>query len=285
MARSRPWRSSPTSLPSRSTTTRSAHAVTSFEAVRDEDDADAVAFRSAMTSQQPVGLGERQARRRLVHDDQARCRATAPWRSRAAGAARATARRPACRARSRRRARRRAAGRASRSRVRSTSRSGPPRSGSRPMKTLAAASRLSKRLSSWCTKAMPAAIASATVIASRSVPSTRIAAGARRDHAAEDLHQRRLAGAVLADEADHLARRHGKARRRRGRHAGIGLGDRRRSSRNGSAIALTRTAPRSGGAAFAAKGVGISRQQAIFAFRSASRTHRRWPCRSPWSAR
>ena len=30
-------------------------------------------------------------------------------------------------------------------------------------------------------------------------------AGARRDDAAQDLHQRRLAGAVLADEADHLA--------------------------------------------------------------------------------
>ncbi len=42
------------------------------------------------------------------------------------------------------------------------------------MKTFAAASRLSKRLSSWCTKAMPAAMAPAMVIASRSVPSMRM---------------------------------------------------------------------------------------------------------------
>ena len=60
------------------------------------------------------------------------------------------------------------------SRARSTSRSGPPVSGSRPMKTLAAASRLSNRLSSWCTKAMPAAIAPGTVIAASARPSMRI---------------------------------------------------------------------------------------------------------------
>ena len=43
-----------------------------------------------------------------------------------------------------------------RSAARSMRRRGPARVGSRPMKTLAAASRLSKRFSSWCTKAMPA---------------------------------------------------------------------------------------------------------------------------------
>ena len=58
-------------------------------------------------------------------------------------------------------------------RRRSMSRSGPFR-GSRPMNTLPAASRLSSRLSSWCTKAMPAPIASATVMASRSTPSMRM---------------------------------------------------------------------------------------------------------------
>ena len=40
--------------------------------------------------------------------------------------------------------------------LRSIRRSRPKRHGSRPMKTLAAASRLSKRFSSWWTKAMPA---------------------------------------------------------------------------------------------------------------------------------
>ena len=58
-------------------------------------------------------------------------------------------------------------------RLRSTSRNGPF-TGSRPMKTFAAASRLSKRFSSWWTKAIPAAIASAQVIAGRSAPSMRI---------------------------------------------------------------------------------------------------------------
>ena len=83
-----------------------------------------------------------------------------------------------------------------------SARNGPPQSGSRPMNTLAATSRLSNRLSSWWTKAMPAAIASATVSdgALDAVDADR--ARARRDDAAQDLHQRRLAGAVLADQPE-----------------------------------------------------------------------------------
>ena len=56
----------------------------------------------------------------------------------------------------------------------STSFRKPPASGSRPMNTLAATSRFSNRLSSWWTKAMPAASASCTVSAWRSTPSVRI---------------------------------------------------------------------------------------------------------------
>ena len=85
------------------------------------------------------------------------------------------------------------------------------------MKMLAATSRLSKRLSSWWTKAMPAPIAS--VDGQRRVLDAVDAdrAGARRDDAAEDLHQRRLAGAVLADRPMHLARRDRQADVRRAR--------------------------------------------------------------------
>ena len=58
--------------------------------------------------------------------------------------------------------------------ARSISFNGPPKTGSRPIITLAATSRLSKRLSSWCTKAMPAAMAPATVSEPCSAPSMRI---------------------------------------------------------------------------------------------------------------
>ena len=52
-------------------------------------------------------------------------------------------------------------------------------------------------------------------------------AGARRDNAAEDLHQRRFAGAVLSDEADHFALADGKADVVHGLDAGIHLRDSR----------------------------------------------------------
>ena len=110
--------------------------------------------------EQPFGLGERQARGRLVHDDDARVererlgdlhhlllgdrqvldhvaraeidaealeQRRSPWRASAL-----------CRPDSSR----------------------PPQLGSRPMNTLAATSRFSNRLSSWWTKAMPACLRS-----------------------------------------------------------------------------------------------------------------------------
>ena len=166
------------------------------------------ALSSAMTSSSRSVSASGQARGRLVDDDQARIerqrlgdldqlllgerqlgdRRVGRESRRRGGRAAAAPRRAAC--------------------VRSISCSEPPCSGSRPMKTLAATSRLSNRLSSWWTKAMPAADRLADgERASRSTPSISMRAARRRDHAAEDLHQRRLAGAVLADQADHLARR------------------------------------------------------------------------------
>ena len=109
----------------------------------------------------------------------------------------------------------------------SISRNGPPFSGSRPMKMLAATVRLSNRFSSWCTKAMPPRIEPPTVSRGISDAVELDRAGARRDHAAEDLHQRRFAGAVLADEADHFARADGKADVVQRLDAGIHLRDSR----------------------------------------------------------
>ncbi len=50
-------------------------------------------------------------------------------------------------------------------------------------------------------------------------------AGRRRHDATEDLHHGRLAGAVLPDEAEHLARRERQADAVERRHARVGLGD------------------------------------------------------------
>ena len=62
--------------------------------------------------------------------------------------------------------------------------------------------------SSWCTTAMPARRASRVDAERlrRAIDDDLALVAARRVHAAEDLDQRRLAGAVLADEAEHLAR-------------------------------------------------------------------------------
>ena len=88
------WPSRPTSRPSRSTTTRSAQAVTSSSRCEMKMTLTPEALQVGDDLEQPVGLGQRQARGRLVHDHERGCRATAPWRSRPAGAAPATGRRP-----------------------------------------------------------------------------------------------------------------------------------------------------------------------------------------------
>src|SRR5262249_56193370 len=50
-------------------------------------------------------------------------------------------------------------------------------------------------------------------------------AAVRLDHAAEHAHQRRLASAVLADQGNHLAARHGETDVVERDHAGIDLAD------------------------------------------------------------
>ena len=72
---------------------------------------------------------------------------------------------------------------------------------------------------------MPASIASATVRDCRSTPSIRISPPLGVHHAAEDAHQRRLAGAVLAHQRDDFARCHREIDVVERDHAGIGLAD------------------------------------------------------------
>ena len=161
---------------------------------------------------QPGRLGQRQARRRLVHDEQRAHSATAPSRSRRAAAARSTARPPACPARRRARAGRGTAAPSSRIAARSISRSGPQRVGSRPSRTLPATSRLSSRFSSWWMKAMPSAVARVDVAhRRRGAPSIEHLTRVGLLDAADDLHQRGLAGAVLAEQRDDFSGVHVEA--------------------------------------------------------------------------
>ena len=71
-ARSRSRASSPTTAPSRSTTTRSAQCSTSFRRCEMKMIATPSALSSAITCSSRVGLGGGEARGRLVHDDDAR---------------------------------------------------------------------------------------------------------------------------------------------------------------------------------------------------------------------
>ena len=114
------------------------------------------ARRSLTTCDQPLGLGQGQGRRRLVHDQDlgVERQGLGDLDHLLLGE-----REPV-----QRRVRREGAGRAgpgngwasARIRARSTRRSGPPVSGSRPRKTLPATSRLSRTFSSWWMKLTPA---------------------------------------------------------------------------------------------------------------------------------
>ena len=208
--------SSPATLPSRSTTTRSAQRSTSPSRCEMKIDADAVGLQAGDHAQQALGLGDRQARGRLVHDHQARRPATAPWRSRPAAAARATG----C------------------STIASGPKSQPSRSSKRlhaPLQRLrvdqlqkAAGQRLAAdehvRRDVQVLEQVEFLVDEGDAGGHRVVHRQRAAldavgaddAGVGRDDAAEHLHQRRLAGAVLADQADHLA---GRTRQAHGRRA------------------------------------------------------------------
>ena len=124
-----------------------------------------------MTLQQAVRLGQGEAGRRLVHDDDARVERQRLGDLDHLALGDREVLDEVRRARSRRRGASAAARRACAGRPSSIMLRNPPRRGSRPMKTLAATSRLSNRFSSWWTKAMPAFVASLTVSAVCSTPS------------------------------------------------------------------------------------------------------------------
>ena len=77
--------------------------------------------------------------------------------------------------------------------------------GMSPMKMFSAIVRLEKRLSSWWMKAMPRRSASRASRRRIGRAVERHGAGVGRDDAADDVHQRRFAGAVLADEPEDAA--------------------------------------------------------------------------------
>ncbi len=134
--------------PSRSTTRAVGALHHLVEAMGDEDDADAVGLETGDDSHQAVGLGQRQARGRLVHDDETRIERQClhdldqlALRQRQIGkrCIRREIGAKALEQRTRLRIERLAVDQPER----------PAMRGSRPMKTLPATSRLSKRLSSW----------------------------------------------------------------------------------------------------------------------------------------
>ena len=161
--------SAPTTDPSRSTTTRSAHCSISFSRWVMKITATPLALRSATTFSsrlvsEMVRLDVCSSMMMSVASSDSAFTISIIWHCASERSATDVAGR-----KSQPRRRRRGSTLVC-SAFRSISLSGPPRRGSRPMNTLAATSRLSKRLSSWCTKAMPRPSESCTVRLSRSVP-------------------------------------------------------------------------------------------------------------------
>ena len=206
-----------TRRPSLSTVIRSDRSKTSREPVRDVEQADAALLQPAheRVEQLDLVVGERGGR--LVHDEQrGRRRASALTISTTccwATPRRPTARRgpkdvsPSCGEQRRGRAPCMACGRPGRGAT-----------GSWPRKTFSATVRSGSRLNSWWMIPMPAACASRGLPEvdgrgrrARSVPAV------RRVHPGDDLHEGRLAGAVLADDGVHLTRPHVEVDVRRGR--------------------------------------------------------------------
>ena len=174
-----------------------------FDAVGDVDDADAFGGELADDAEQALALGGREGGGGLVHDEDAGVERQGLGdldelllAHAQAGGARlgvevdAEAGEELCRA---------ATTMARRSRKR------PARSGSRPRKMLAATLSSGTRLSSWWMMATPARSASRTLAKRTGASSIRISPSCGGEDAGEDLHQRRLAGAVLAHERVNLA--------------------------------------------------------------------------------
>ena len=168
-----PRASSPTTAPSRSTTTLSAHCSTSFRRCEMKITATPLALSSAITFRRRavseavrLDVGSSMMTMRASSDSALMISTSWRWASeRSATGVSASKSQPS---------RRSSGATFALIAVRSISFNGPPKTGSRPIITLAATSRLSKRLSSWCTKAMPAAMAPATVSEPCATPSMRI---------------------------------------------------------------------------------------------------------------
>ena len=84
-------------------------------------------------------------------------------------------------------------------------------SGSVPSMMLSSTVRLSASVKCWCTMPMPAASAAAGSPGGSGLPKTSTRAGVGDVVAEQDVHQRRLAGAVLAEQREHLARARGRS--------------------------------------------------------------------------
>ena len=95
--RSRRSAQSCTTSPSRITVTRLADREDLLEPVRDEQHRGAALAQRADDAEQPLDLGPGERGRRLVHDQDARVEATAPWRSRRSAGRRSTGRAPGAR--------------------------------------------------------------------------------------------------------------------------------------------------------------------------------------------
>ena len=92
----------------------------------------------------------------------------------------------------------------------------PNRVGARPAKMFSPMLTVSVSDSSWKTVAMPSICACfGEAMDDRPRPPRRISPASGCDHAGEDVHQRRFAGAVLADQRVHLAARPARTTRRR----------------------------------------------------------------------
>ena len=233
--------------------------------------------------QEPLGLGDRQARRRLVHDHEPALQRQRlgdlqqlPLRQRQLGD---------------RRVRREVHPEPREDRP-DLRRHPPPVEqpqrpavrGSRPMKTLPAASRLSSRFSSWCTKAMPAPIAPATVIASRSAPSIRMRPRVGATTPPSTFISVDLPAPFSPTSPIDLAGLHGEAHVVERDDAGIELADPDQLEER-----LRHAAPRDAPPAGPADGARASLLALSSRWRSSPsgrpRRRRRSPCRSPWSAR
>ena len=158
-------------------------------------------------------------------------RGRAPSRSRRAAGRRRRGPRPGRRARGRgssgRRSRRSGGG----------PRRGPagrPCVGSLPRTMFSRTVKLSASMKCWCTMPMPAAMASAGLRKLTSRPSSRIWPSSGRCIAVERLHQRRLAGAVLAHDGVHLTAADPQLDVAVGHDAGEPLGDARAAPPRGA---------------------------------------------------